>query len=203
VGGSAVAVYVLMGAAGLVLLIACLNVGNLFLVRAITQGRDSAIRAALGAARSRVMGQRLLECVLVAGFGGVIGAVVAHWGVRFLLAVSPESLARAEDVGFDTGLLAFAVVLTRAPACSSVSARPTARHGRTRAWPCTTALAGRRLGVVAVTRAPRSSWPRWPLRSAGRRRPVDPELRIAAGRRPRIRNRTGCDVRGASAAGAV
>ena len=99
------------------LLIACLNVGNLFLVRAITQGRDSAIRAALGAARSRVMGQRLLECVLVAGFGGVIGAVVAHWGARFLLAVSPESLARAEDVGFDTGLLAFAVVLT---ACTGV-----------------------------------------------------------------------------------
>lgn len=112
VGGSTWTVYVLMGAAGLVLLIACLNVGNLFLVRAITQRRDSAIRAALGAARSRVVGQRLMESVLVAGFGGVIGAVVAHWGVRFLLAVSPESLARAEDVGFDTGLLAFAVALT-------------------------------------------------------------------------------------------
>jgi len=165
VGGSAVAVYVLMGAAGLVLLIACLNVGNLFLVRAITQGRDSAIRAALGAARSRVMGQRLLECVLVAGFGGVIGAVVAHWGVRFLLAVSPSRWRVPRTWVSTPGYSPSPSSSPRAPACSSVSARPTARHGRTRAWPCTTALAGRRLGVVAVTRAPRSSWPRWPLRS--------------------------------------
>ena len=112
VGESTAAVYILMGAAGLVLLIACLNVANLFLARSVAQTKETAIRTALGAARSRVMGQRFTESILVAAGGGLVGSLVAFWGVKLLLAVSPESLARAEEVGFNEGLLGFAVVIT-------------------------------------------------------------------------------------------
>jgi putative ABC transport system permease protein len=112
VGESSMAVYVLMGAAGLVLLIACLNVANLFLARGVTQRREIAIRSALGAARSRLVGQRLAEALLVAIVGGAVGSVVAFGGVRVLLALSPTSLARSEEVGFDPVLLGFALALT-------------------------------------------------------------------------------------------
>ncbi len=112
VGESKAPVYVLMGAAGLVLLIACLNVANLFLARSVARTKETAIRTALGAGRSRVLGQQLTESVMVAAVGGLIGSVVAYWGVKLLLAVSPESLARAEEVGFDTVLFAFALLTT-------------------------------------------------------------------------------------------
>jgi len=112
VGASSTALYVLMGAAGLVLLIACLNVANLFLARSIARTRETAIRTALGAGRARLVAQRLTESLLVALGGGLIGSVVAYAGVRFLLSVSPESLARAEEVGFDPWLLGFAVATT-------------------------------------------------------------------------------------------
>lgn len=112
VGESVSAVYILMGAAGLVLLIACLNVANLSLARSVAQSRDTAIRTALGAGRSRLVSQRLAESLVVALAGGLIGSATAYWGVKALLAVSPESLARAEQVGFDPMLLAFAIVVT-------------------------------------------------------------------------------------------
>jgi len=112
VGASTTALYVLMGAAGLVLLIACLNVANLFLARSVARTRDTAIRTALGAGRMRVVRERLTESLLVAAGGGLLGVFVAYAGVRFLLSVSPESLARAEEVSFDPTLLAFAVVTT-------------------------------------------------------------------------------------------
>ncbi len=105
-------IYVLMGAAALVLLIACLNVANLFLARSVAQTRETAIRAALGARRSRLIGQRLMDSLVVALAGGTVGSVVAYWGVKVLLAVSPESLARAEEVRFDPRLLGFAIVVT-------------------------------------------------------------------------------------------
>jgi putative ABC transport system permease protein len=105
-------VYVLMGAAALVLLIACVNVANLFLARSVSQTRDSVIRTALGARRSRLIGLRLTESLLVAVAGGVLGSVVAYWGVRILLAMSPDSLARAEEVRFDWRLFVFAFLVT-------------------------------------------------------------------------------------------
>ena len=112
VGESRAAVYVLMGASGLVLLIACLNVASLFLARSVGQTKETAIRTALGARATRVIGQRLTESVLVAVCGGVVGSLIAYWGVKTLLTVSPESLARAEELGFDVGLLAFALTIT-------------------------------------------------------------------------------------------
>ncbi len=112
VGESSTSVFVLMGAAALVLLMACLNVANLFLARSLGQSRDLAIRTALGAGRARLIRQRLTESVLVAVIGGAVGSLVAFWGVKLLLAVSPASLPRAEEVGFDPRLLAFAFATT-------------------------------------------------------------------------------------------
>ena len=112
IGEARAPVYVLMGAAGLVLLIACVNVANLFLARSVSQTRDIVIRTALGARRSRLVGLRLTESLLVAVAGGVVGSVVAYWGVRILLAMSPDSLARAEEVRFDWRLLVFALLVT-------------------------------------------------------------------------------------------
>ncbi len=112
VGESTAAVYVLMGAAGLVLLIACLNVGNLFVARSVARTKETAIRTALGAARSRVIGNQLTESLILAVVGGLVGSLIAYWGVKLLLTVSPDSLARAEEVGFDTTLLGFALVIT-------------------------------------------------------------------------------------------
>jgi len=103
---------VLMGAAALVLLIACVNVANLMLVRTVARTREIAIRTAMGAARARVAGQQLVESLLVAVAGGAIGSAVAYWGVKLLLRVSPDSLARAESVGFDPWLLGFAIAVT-------------------------------------------------------------------------------------------
>jgi predicted permease len=101
-----------MGAAGLVLLIACVNVANLFLARSLSRQKEIAIRSAMGAARRRLVRQQLVESLLVAGAGAATGSIVAFWGVRFLFAVSPESLVRAEEVGFDPVLLVFAIVVT-------------------------------------------------------------------------------------------
>ena len=112
VGDARAPVFVLMGAAGLVLLIACVNVANLFLARSVSQARDTVIRSALGARQSRLVGLRLTESLLVALAGGVLGSFVAYGGVRLLLAVSPESLARAEDVQFDWRLFMFALLVT-------------------------------------------------------------------------------------------
>jgi putative ABC transport system permease protein len=112
VGDSRTSVYVLMGAAGLVLLIACLNVANLFLAKSLGQSRELAVRTALGANRIRLIGQRLIESVVVAMVGGIAGSLVAFWGVKLLLAMSPASLPRAEEVGFDPRLLAFALATT-------------------------------------------------------------------------------------------
>lgn len=112
VGESTSTVYILMGAAGLVLLIACLNVANLFIARSLAQSRETAIRTALGAVRRRLVGQRLTESVLLAAVGGLVGSLVAYWGVKGLLAISPASLARAEEIGLDGTLLGFGLLVT-------------------------------------------------------------------------------------------
>jgi putative ABC transport system permease protein len=112
VGESTSAIYILAGAAGLVLLIACLNVANLFISRAVSRSQETAVRTALGAARHRLVTLRLTESVVVAVMGGAIGSVLASLGVRGLLSVSPDALARAEEVSFDARLLLFGIALT-------------------------------------------------------------------------------------------
>ena len=112
VGSTDTMLRILMGAAGLVLLIACVNVANLFLARSLGRRREIAIRSALGSGRGRLVRQFFAESLLVAALAGVAGLVVAHLGVRFLLSISPDAVARAQEVGLDGRLLLFAAAVT-------------------------------------------------------------------------------------------
>jgi putative ABC transport system permease protein len=103
---------VLLAAAGVLLLIACANVGNLLLVHALSRSRDVSLRFALGASRSRVARQALTESLVLSGIGGVGGFALGWAGARALLAMQPSGMLPVTDIAIDYRVLGFAILLT-------------------------------------------------------------------------------------------
>ncbi len=103
---------VMLGAVGLVLLIACANIANLLLARGATRNRELAIRAALGAGRGRIVRQLLTESVVLATVAGAVGLALAWWTTGTLVALAPPGVPRLDQTSIDTTVLAFALGLS-------------------------------------------------------------------------------------------
>jgi putative ABC transport system permease protein len=115
---------VLFGAVGFVLLIACVNVANLFLSRATSRQREIAIRTSLGATSGRLFRQLLCEGLVFAAVAGAAGLALAAWGVRVLVSLSPIELPGVDDLSFDWRVLVFTLGVSAivAVVCGSASA---------------------------------------------------------------------------------
>jgi putative ABC transport system permease protein len=109
-------IIILLGAVGVVLLVACANLANMHLARATGRAREMAIRAAIGAGRWRIVRQLLTESLVLAVIGGGVGLLLAWWATASFLAAYPTLLPRAADIGVNPIVLAFTAGLSIATA---------------------------------------------------------------------------------------
>lgn len=112
IGDTGPMLWVLLGTVGIVLLIACANVANLFLVRAEGRQQELAVRAALGASGNRLAGELLTESLSLGLAGGALGVVLASLGIRLLVAIAPEGLPRLHEIAIDPIVLGFAIAIS-------------------------------------------------------------------------------------------
>ena len=116
VGNAQSTLLILLGAAACLLLIACANVANLLLARAMSRDRELAVRLALGARRGRLVTQFLAESLVLSVSGGVLGVLLAAWIVHVLLDLAPDHLPRVAEAGVDGAVLLFALCVSVATA---------------------------------------------------------------------------------------
>jgi putative ABC transport system permease protein len=112
VGDIRASLLILLGAVGVLLLIACANVANLLLARGLERRREFAIRSALGGGRVRILRQSLMESLIIAAVSAGAGLVVAGWARDMLIAVGAGSIARVDEIGLDARVLGFCVFLS-------------------------------------------------------------------------------------------
>jgi predicted permease len=109
VGNFRLTLYMMLAAVGLVLLIACANLANMLLAKSVARTREIAIRAAVGATRSRIVRQLITESTVMALLAGAVGVLLAFWGARVLVALAPADVPRLAEAGIDGHVLAFAL----------------------------------------------------------------------------------------------
>jgi predicted permease len=146
VSGVRPAILSLMGAVTFVLLIACANVANLLVVRASARSRELAVRAAIGASRGQLVRRMLVESLLIAAVGTMLGLALARAGVRLLLVLGPKDLPRLDSVAIDPLVLTFASLagLSTAALCGIV---PAVRASRADVMEVLRSVGGRASGL--------------------------------------------------------
>jgi predicted permease len=142
IGNVSDVLWVVMGTIALVMLIACANVTNLFLVRGESRQQEMAVRAALGAGSIRIVRALLVESVMLGLMGGVAGMGIAYGGVKFLMAIGPADLPRLEEITVDWRTLVFGLALSVLSGLL-FGLIPALKYGRSRGAALSRAVAGR------------------------------------------------------------